>query len=401
MASPLHLSTHMIPALAVLLLLLPASAAFHVPSFLPRSSLSLHPSPSASPLLPSRSTSAARRGGAFAARCDLAGWAKDNGVQAGVLELATFEGGLRGMKARKAVESGQDLIAVPDDLAIRVIGDTPSYPSKTLVDMCSKDAWKVLPWYARLALLIVAEQRMVSGGEECKREEWVQALPKSLPTPLHWSDDQLMAVGYQGLINSVRAQRSKWRSLYDSVKRSASKPPSESEFYHACELARSRAFSGEYTAPLPKEQFFLLGLLIACSEQFNLMPGGTAFFGGALAVAALFAQSLVLPRILGIQHYVVCPVIDMLNHDTAESSEVTYAPFQKSFVVVASKAYGRDKQVYISYGSRSNDQLLQYYGFVEKDNPNDVYQITDIASALKPFLPDVTTDKLMLEREKG
>jgi len=31
------------------------------------------------------------------------------------------------------------------------------------------------------------------------------------------------------------------------------------------------------------------------------------------------------------------------------------------------------QQVYISYGDRSNDQLLQYYGFVEVDNPHDVY----------------------------
>jgi hypothetical protein len=34
-------------------------------------------------------------------------------------------------------------------------------------------------------------------------------------------------------------------------------------------------------------------------------------------------------------------------------------------------------EVLISYGKRSNDHLLQYYGFVEKDNPHDVYIIQD------------------------
>lgn len=32
----------------------------------------------------------------------------------------------------------------------------------------------------------------------------------------------------------------------------------------------------------------------------------------------------------------------------------------------------------ISYGDRSNDQLLQYYGFVESDNPHDVYVLPPI-----------------------
>jgi len=33
----------------------------------------------------------------------------------------------------------------------------------------------------------------------------------------------------------------------------------------------------------------------------------------------------------------------------------------------------KGNELFISYGARSNDQLLQYYGFVEEDNPHDVY----------------------------
>jgi hypothetical protein len=115
--------------------------------------------------------------------------------------------------------------------------------------------------------------------------------------------------------------------------------------------------------------------LIAFSIQLGLVPETTAFGGGALVVGGLFFQSLVLPRILSLKHYVISPVIDMINHDTSEASEVTYAPFQKSFLVVSSRSYSRDKQVFISYGKRSNDQLLQYYGFVERNNPHDVFQV--------------------------
>lgn len=36
------------------------------------------------------------------------------------------------------------------------------------------------------------------------------------------------------------------------------------------------------------------------------------------------------------------------------------------------------KEVFIQYGPRNNDQLLQYYGFVEKDNVHDVYILPPI-----------------------
>ena len=33
----------------------------------------------------------------------------------------------------------------------------------------------------------------------------------------------------------------------------------------------------------------------------------------------------------------------------------------------------KGEELFISYGARSNDQLLMYYGFVEENNPHDVY----------------------------
>lgn len=41
------------------------------------------------------------------------------------------------------------------------------------------------------------------------------------------------------------------------------------------------------------------------------------------------------------------------------------------------------EQVFISYGPRSNDHLLQRYGFVEPSNPNDVYRITGLVDKVK------------------
>lgn len=49
-------------------------------------------------------------------------------------------------------QSGEDVISVPDDIVLQIIGDTPRYP-KSLEGMVSDNAWKEVPWFAKLALL--------------------------------------------------------------------------------------------------------------------------------------------------------------------------------------------------------------------------------------------------------
>lgn len=39
--------------------------------------------------------------------------------------------------------------------------------------------------------------------------------------------------------------------------------------------------------------------------------------------------------------------------------------------MVSDRSYLQGEQVVINYGSQSNDQLLQVYGFVEQDNQDD------------------------------
>ena len=40
-------------------------------------------------------------------------------------------------------------------------------------------------------------------------------------------------------------------------------------------------------------------------------------------------------------------------------------------------------QVFISYGNKSNDLLMQQYGFVETNNPEDVYVLANFLDQLK------------------
>jgi hypothetical protein len=57
---------------------------------------------------------------------------------------------------------------------------------------------------------------------------------------------------------------------------------------------------------------------------------------------------------------------------------VSYDYPRDAFLVAAAAGYAPEAQVFISYGAQSNDSLLQMYGFVEPDNPHDVYTMTTL-----------------------
>jgi len=62
----------------------------------------------------------------------------------------------------------------------------------------------------------------------------------------------------------------------------------------------------------------------------------------------------------------------MFNHKSDCYSDVSYNYFS-GLLELRTGAYKKGDQVYISYGKQSNDRLLQYYGFVEENNPVDSY----------------------------
>lgn len=42
------------------------------------------------------------------------------------------------------------------------------------------------------------------------------------------------------------------------------------------------------------------------------------------------------------------------------------------------RSYKPGQQVFVSYGTQTNDSLMQFYGFAEDNNPQDVYMMTTL-----------------------
>ncbi|KAJ3226803.1 Histone-lysine N-methyltransferase setd3 [Clydaea vesicula] len=68
------------------------------------------------------------------------------------------------------------------------------------------------------------------------------------------------------------------------------------------------------------------------------------------------------------------PFYDMFNHQDGEIS-TEYINLSESSETYSNKDYSKDNQVYITYGNRSNQDLLIYSGFCsEKENFNDTFK---------------------------
>ena len=96
--------------------------------------------------------------------------------------------------------------------------------------------------------------------------------------------------------------------------------------------------------------------------------------GAGVVISVSILQDFVLPKFFKTKRYVICPVIDMANHHSMRyQGNVSFEYFANAYSLSSDENISQGNQVFISYGTRSNDQLLQYYGFIESDNPHDVY----------------------------
>jgi hypothetical protein len=300
-------------------------------------------------------------------------WAEEEGIKTLVpLAVGDF-GGERGVGATAEVEAGAGVLSVPSKLTLQVnsLSKCPRW--------CDEEAWKASKWDARLAMLLLHEENDASS----QLKPWLSVLPRDFVTPALSPSllSGIEAIEYPALPRAVRLQREQW----DAARTKAPGAPTQAQWDWAMSVVRSRSFSGPYT---PGTFVGALAQLFAAATLalgYALVVGGAGsqeqalngFLGAAVFVAC---NDLVFgPRFSKAKRYVLCPWIDLLNHDGAlGGSEVAYEYFADAFTARLDFDAGpvaEGSQLMISYGPRSNDVLLQYYGFVQADNPHDVFEM--------------------------
>ena len=334
---------------------------------------------------------------------NLLDWASKNQIQVSPridlrADEATGVGWFFSSKGGDSKSNSDLLLTVPSSVALTVESPGRGPDDETVVeDFFSSDDRDLrksfqddLPWFVEMAAYLLKLKYVDSTAKKAKDEvvdyrPWLDALPQKLDTPIHWTQEEISELQYDYLVDSVKAQKRKWEGLYEKLQfllseSTASRLVTWDDFVWGCEMARSRAFSGTTTDAFdPKFAIFTL-ILVAAYLGLGLGTLEQAANGAGVVFSVAILKDFVLPKLFKKKSYVICPVIDMCNHNSANpQGQVSFEFFGDAYSLsllpggASSSAQEGGQQLYISYGSRSNDQLLQYYGFVEPANPCDVY----------------------------
>ena len=301
-------------------------------------------------------------------------WAKSEGAKP--LEVYNLsvdeETGVRGVYTRQTLEADTIICEVPRKLALEVTTAKSRCPIKHI----DQAFWDKCDWWAKLGLKLLVE---IQKGESSPLTNYIKALPTAIPTPLHFSEEQLEMLQYEPLVQDVAEQKTLWYSLYDQYCKACEDPALVAPrdlFIHAIECVRSRTFSGPYEGSNWETRVKQYGLVLVMAVLYVVGGFGEAYqaFNGCLGVFffILFRDLLVQRNPRSIR-YVLCPVLDMFNHSNDVKSEASYEYFRNTFTLSLDKTVEANKEVCISYGKRGNDELMQYYGFVVPDNKADSY----------------------------
>lgn len=96
------------------------------------------------------------------------------------------------------------------------------------------------------------------------------------------------------------------------------------------------------------------------------------------------------------------PYADLINHspfsqayiDARESGDWLFKSGEEEIILFADRSYRRMEQIYISYGQKSNAELLLLYGFAVERNPFNSVDITvGIAPRTESFVKEIAQDE--------
>jgi hypothetical protein len=268
-------------------------------------------------------------------------------------------------------------MSVPSKVALSVEspGSGPDDPAPFAL-VTDRKVIRDAPWFAQFSLYLYTLHN-ISSKRGMDMQPWLDSLPRQFDTPIHWSTTAKEALQYQPLLEDISRQEQEWKNHYNTLMKVGTPALTMTwdDFLWGCECTRSRAFSGAYTGSAfqPWTYAFTL-LLVTTYVGLGFGELEQAANGGALVVCASIVKDFVLPKLFKTKRFVICPVIDMANHKSVETSGVvSFEFFGDAYSLVSTGTVKQGSELSISYGTRSNDQLLQYYGFVEVDNPHDVY----------------------------
>ncbi|KAK9156360.1 hypothetical protein Sjap_003840 [Stephania japonica] len=254
-------------------------------------------------------------------------WLSDSGLPPQKMGIKRVEVGERGLVALKNIRKGEKLLFVPPSLVISTDSEW-SCP-----DACAVLKRNYVPDWPLLATYLISE---ANAKNSSRWSNYISALPRQPYSLLYWTQSELDKYLVASQVRERAIERiNDVTGTYNDL--------------------RLRIFS-KYPHLFPEEVFNM--------ETFKWSFG------------ILFSRLVRLPSMDG--KVALVPWADMLNHSCEVDTCLDYDKSSKGIVFTTDRPYQPGEQVFISYGKKSNGELLLSYGFVPKEgtNPSDSVELS-------------------------
>jgi len=285
---------------------------------------------------------------------DASGWGEaphPMAISTETVDELTNESSGRGLLARRSINQEEELLKIPIDLCI-----TKKSARKTL-------GTDILPpsinEYLAMACQLIHEKYVM--GSKSYFKAYVDVLPEvdEVNPTFTWSDDDLGFLDGSPVIAATKSMQMKLKSEFDAL------------------LGDEGQLCDQYPDVFPREHFTHENWLWAFTN--------------------LFSRAIRLRNMKRGETLAMVPYADLINHspysgaylDARETGDWLFKTGEEEVILYADRGYRKMEQIYISYGPKSNADLLLLYGFALERNP---FNSVDVTVSIAPRTEEAVND---------
>ena len=270
----------------------------------------------------------------------LARWCADRGTFARALRVDLNQGSGRGVETSRDVRAGERVLGA--SLTSGIVDEARGHPERTRAAMAEA------PWGVRLACRVLQERK--KGGASAYAA-YVATLPERVESsPALYAARAIEEVQYPPAMTEIREMQRATREWHEKLQKTAPEALGDAVFdYDAFVDAVSVVHSRTYGIASANDNAGLFRALLPLADMIN--HGGDIVTG------------LTKDEETG----------EVTNVETTATDNIAWSELDDDGVVhfAATRDIAEGEAALMSYGERSNDHFLIYYGFAPDNNPHD------------------------------
>eukprot|EP00814_Leptocylindrus_danicus_P000943 CAMPEP_0116023106 /NCGR_PEP_ID=MMETSP0321-20121206/11391_1 /TAXON_ID=163516 /ORGANISM="Leptocylindrus danicus var. danicus, Strain B650" /LENGTH=543 /DNA_ID=CAMNT_0003494317 /DNA_START=236 /DNA_END=1867 /DNA_ORIENTATION=+ len=272
----------------------------------------------------------------------------------------------RGLLARRNINDGDELLQIPMRLCLTLESARTALGKDVITNGMNE--------YLAIATQLIHETYVL--GEKSFWKPYIDVLPtvEEVNPTFTWPDEDLDFLKGSPVVPATKSLQIKLRKEYDAL------------------LGGEGGLCERFPDRFPREAF--------------------SYENWVWAFTMLFSRAIRLRNLEDGEALALVPYADLINHspfsgayvDAREVGDWLFKDGTEEVILYADRSYRKMEQIYISYGPKSNADLLLLYGFALERNPfNSVDVTVSIAPRTKDMVdsidnPDVEIDPLAEEK---